>query len=367
METEVNPNKISKYFNLPSLGQRERIGKYLNEDKLHKPTLPIHNKKYIFGIEVEVENVPHPEIQAQHTSYWNITSDGSLRNNGVEFVSVPLSLYQVENALRQLSSSLPKDADFSPRTSVHVHMNVRDLDVGQINNLIILYTLVEDLLFDYAGAERKKGVFCIPILDTDYVKNYTTFIQHPDTVVQYWNKYTALNIAPMAEKGTVEFRHMRGTSDVEYILNWVNLLACLKTYAKEHTMKEIMSDVYMLNSNSMYASFVTRIFGEWSRLFKIDEAMLHKKLQSNVSYVKLANVAAGPRKQPTRDIAAEAAQAAITLQDRITRMAATPAPTRTTRIPMYAMPQNWTRDAATLRANTNQLDVILDDTPPQGF
>jgi len=64
---------------------------------------------------------------------------------------------------------------------------------------------------------------------------------------------------------------------------------------------------------------------------------------------------------------AEEAQAAITLQNRITRMAATPAPTRTTRIPMYAMPQNWTMDAATIRADTNQLDAILDDTLPQGF
>ena len=133
MENEVNDSRISKYFNLPQLGQASRNTYFKELGKEYKPTLPIHNKNYIFGIEVEVEHVPNPRIDG--TTYWTMTTDGSLRNDGVEFVSLPIRMDQIEGALKQLQTNLPNDHEFSPRTSVHVHMNVRDMTITQINNL----------------------------------------------------------------------------------------------------------------------------------------------------------------------------------------------------------------------------------------
>ena len=151
MEITVNKNRVSKYFNLPALNQTDRAEMLSKEDAFYSRTHTIINDAYIFGIEVEVENVPNPRVQYFHRPYWGLTADNSLRNNGVEFVSLPLKGYQVEAAPKQLANSLPKEHQFSERTSVHIHMNVRDLTIEQIVNLMLIYTSLENLLFNWTG------------------------------------------------------------------------------------------------------------------------------------------------------------------------------------------------------------------------
>lgn len=290
MENEVNNRKISDYFDLPNWSQSQRNTAYKQEDENWKPSIALASDKYHFGIEVEVEGVPEPFVRCKHRSYWDITQDNSLRNAGVEFVSVPLRGDQVENAVRQLQQSLPESHEFSPRTSVHVHMNVRDLQINQIMNLMLVYTVVEELLFGYAGDNRQQNVFCVRITDTEYVRNYRNFQIDPRQVVHYWNKYTALNLLPMESKGTVEFRHMAGTIDPEKIVNWVNLLACIKTYAKNTPITAILQQVHMLNSSSMYEIFLDEVFGKWAHLLMPKNHSLQEKMENAISYVKLANI-----------------------------------------------------------------------------
>ena len=132
MDIKVNDGKVSNYFNLPTMGQTERNTRYKLEDQQHENLLPLISKSYIFGIEIEVENVATMVIDAYDRSYWNVVEDHSLRNNGLEFVSIPLRGDQIERALTQFNKALPKEHDFSPRTSVHIHMNVRDLLISEI-------------------------------------------------------------------------------------------------------------------------------------------------------------------------------------------------------------------------------------------
>lgn len=289
METDVNNNRVSKYFNLPQLGQAQRNLFFKEEDKLYKNTIEIHNKNYIFGIEVEVENVPTPRVYGKYQTYWNMTTDGSLRNNGVEFVSLPIRMDQIEGALKQLDMCLPLTRDFSPRTSVHIHMNVRDMTISQINSLVLLYTMVENFMFSFAGESRKNNVFCIRLQDTAYVTHMQQFRDNTYEVVRSWNKYTALNLAPIFDKGTVEFRHMRGTLDVITLLNWVNFIACLKTYAKTHSPRHIREKVEELNTFSTYDMFLREIFGELLPAL-VGNNDIKSNMEEAVSYVKLTKV-----------------------------------------------------------------------------
>lgn len=96
------------------------------------------------GIEIEVENITQQVIPL---AYWDAKSDGSLRNNGIELVSVPLQIKQVQLALEHVFDVLNQNnkPDFSNRTSIHIHVNCRDLTQDQLYNFILLYAIFENI------------------------------------------------------------------------------------------------------------------------------------------------------------------------------------------------------------------------------
>lgn len=54
-------------------------------------------------------------------------------------------------------------------------------------------------------------------------------IQSGDVAMAYTDsKYAALNINPMRTLGTVEFRHMGGTTHMKEISDWINVILQLK-------------------------------------------------------------------------------------------------------------------------------------------
>lgn len=302
MELKANTSRISKYFDLPSLNQTEQQQTLKGYDLLHTPSYPLANPAYIFGIEVEVENVPRPHLVPAAQMYWNTTVDNSLRNNGVEFVSLPLKAIQIEGALTHLQQSLPPSAEFSPRTSVHIHMNVRDLSIEQITSLLVLYTTVENLLFRWVGHNRDQSVFCIKLTETNYVQTFLDLHRDPRETVENWNKYTAFNLHPMQSKGTVEFRHLEGNIDIPRILTWINFLACLKTAAKRRPLMQILREVAELNTTSMYEVFVRDLFGEHVYPLLLGVVDLKNLLEESVSYVKLATIQREIKKAPQNEI-----------------------------------------------------------------
>lgn len=296
-----NSNRVSKYFNLPPLRQLEQEERLEQENKYYTPTYTMVQPNYIFGIEVEVEKVPYPEINAHHTSFWNITQDNSLRDSGYEFVSLPLKAKHLENALTQLKNSLPNSADFSPRTSVHVHMNVRDLTIEQISSLVILYITCENLLFNWVGHERDKSVFCIKLLETNYRKDILNLLDSVSYIVHHWNKYTALNLHPICTIGTVEFRHMEGNIHIPRILMWINFLSCLKSYTKTTSIQHLLHTVMNLNSSSEYIPFLQSVFKDLyiPLIGAMTDEQVQEYMEEAVSYVKTTyNVLDSSKNQP---------------------------------------------------------------------
>ena len=286
MEYPINNSKVTDHFRLGRLVQSDKDPNFLAEIKQYPTTLPVINPLYIFGIEVEVENVQIDRLKGDYYHFWTITQDNSLRNHGLEFVSHPLKAKYVEPALLQLNKSLNRDVEFSSRTSVHIHMNVRDLTMSQITNVVLIYTAIENILFDWIGHERDQNIFCIKLTETNYVHNYLLLQSNPNDAIRNWNKYTALNLQPMASKGTVEFRHMNGTADPVRIMTWINMLSCIKNMAKRYTTDKLIHMIMDLNSCSMYEEFLQDIFEQLT-----PEVIRNKPIQSRmeqaISYIKL--------------------------------------------------------------------------------
>lgn len=176
-------------------------------------------KTTLFGIECEIES-----IRGADGVTWQITEDGSLRNNGREFISPPISRDEAVDGFRNLhhcisiSSSAPK---FSDRTSIHVHVNCQNLEETVVRNIIYMYALYEEFFFRMATPDRRHNIHCVPLTETHLPSLYRMGLPG---MVERWHKYTALNIKPLSKYGTLEFRHMHGHDD-EFLFNeWLVIL-----------------------------------------------------------------------------------------------------------------------------------------------
>ena len=102
----------------------EQLESFQLEDELWPSTLPLVQPNFIFGVELEMENIKTEAKPNKFNNYWTPTTDNSLRNNGVEFVSLPLKAFQIEKAPTHLNN----------------------------NFSTLVYTSVEKLLFKWVGA-----------------------------------------------------------------------------------------------------------------------------------------------------------------------------------------------------------------------
>jgi hypothetical protein len=147
---------------------------------------------------------------------------------------------------------------FSPRTSVHAHLDCRKLTFYQIYNIVLLYQCFESLLYSFAGNERKKSIYCIPLSNSNFYLEFAKSIKKSE--FPHWNKYTGLNLARLNEIGTIEFRHLRGTYDYKIICTWLEILYKLYNFAvntKTETLTEIIINT---KRNNTYLNLLNDVF-----------------------------------------------------------------------------------------------------------
>lgn len=274
-------NTLSKVFGLQPLETNEDNVRRVIKDKGLSSTIPVAEPTKLLGIEVEVERTQG--FQTDLMPFWIWTDDGSLRNNGSEYKSIPIKARYVEMALNFLFNWLPPEAEFSGRTSIHVHLNVRNMTSAQLNRMLMLYCVFEKSIYRWIGPEREKSIFCVPLYDTDFgyflrmatKTGYTSF---------KWTKYTGVNLLPISHFGTVEFRHLYGTRDVAVIMKWINILLSLYKAAMKYETQELEECIHQLNTNSEYTAFVNTIFGLHGG--PIFEGPYKKEMSNGISYVK---------------------------------------------------------------------------------
>lgn len=255
----------------------------------------------LVGIEVEVENIKsEPSIP----KFWMQEADGSLRNHGKEYKSVPLEPEQAFSAIWMLWQVLYKAStakpDFSWRTSIHVHVNAIEMDDDEFQNLLLLSLVFEEMMFHLVGSEREDSNFCAPLcrsILTDTLKGYFSGKTTLKSLFKTWNagggmdagsglyKYASVNLSRLGDLGTVEFRHLGGTGNMVLLFQWLALILQMYRAAVLNSPIKLHSKIKMLNSTKDYEEFVEDIFGKKLMKFLVSKNF-KEMLYENITLVK---------------------------------------------------------------------------------
>jgi hypothetical protein len=210
------------------------------------------------GIECEIEGV----VGTPCFDFFDTTKDGSLRHEGLEFISEPLGKEALLTAFTTLHDELElfevPEGNFSPRTSTHVHINCRPLEEEQVKTLLLLYALYEEYFFLVVSPARRGNIHCVPLTETHLPGLYHTNLS---SLVNRWHKYTALNLVPLCNLGTVEFRHLQGTGDPVVLGEW---LTCLERLWELCQRTTLTAD--SLSSTATLEQWYTYIFGHSEKM-----------------------------------------------------------------------------------------------------
>jgi hypothetical protein len=230
------------------------------------------NKELVMGVELEVENTR--EIDHYTGGYlsglWMFERDGSLRvghgGEAYEFISKPVQMQFLLPELQKFFEYTKFDEEnYSDRCSVHVHTNVTDFTQDMLASLSMVYTVVEDVLFQYAnhykaptmdGYNRDTNLYCIPWNQCRMNHRLVEkLFGNSHAHLARWQKYTALNLLPITTQGTVEWRHMHGTADMEKLTTWLNLIGSIMWYARRTQLDDVIKTILTLNDTSAYRQF----------------------------------------------------------------------------------------------------------------
>lgn len=192
-----------------------------------------------------MEGVPHPPHIANVQAYFNIHSDGSLRNHGSEFTFKSgysgTKILAAMTAMDECARIMKFEGSY--RTSMHAHLNMHDVTFPQdVFAIGAVYCLAEPFLYDFVGNDRDCCNYCVP------------WYAHPGHFEQYFKtikgskaiglanafknsktyKYSGLNFFSLGDFGTVEFRQAPVTMQKAKIVTWINLIMRLKKWVLEH-------------------------------------------------------------------------------------------------------------------------------------
>jgi len=244
--------------------------------KLLVPGIPSGPNAAMYGVELEAENATALTRQLRRagceaSKYWNCVADGSLRDNGAEFVlSHPSALGVVTEALRSIySADSWEEVRTSIRTSTHIHVNAGYWSAQRLYNFMELCVLLEPLLMQYVGRAREENVYCVPMYRAEDLawSKLLGMPMDPDKygsverasrfreAMKVSNKYSAINVQTLGKFGTIEFRMAPLYADVNDAANWLRIVAktsnnsvvyrggALSTY-KQSGINELLRLVY---------------------------------------------------------------------------------------------------------------------------
>jgi len=235
------------------------------------------------GIEIEVEGKDLPWCE----KFWKNEEDGSLRGPETrEYVlEKPMTLKEARLALKYLDAQY-KDkgsvVDDSVRAGVHVHINVQKLNMIELYNFITLYLILEGVLVKFCGPYREGNLFCLRASDAEYLLGQ---LQTAAETKEFGNlvsdqlRYASMNVKALGTYGSLEFRAMRGTRDLDLIYKWAEVLLSLREVAKAYENPQKIIESF---SHVQAKGFIQNALGENAHLFQCEgyERMLYDGIRN---------------------------------------------------------------------------------------
>lgn len=241
--------------------------------------------EFLCGVEFEIESIE--DIPGIVEENFIVETDDSLRNNGREFKTKPNNYENTLWLFDTLHNNLSLGNEpFSDRTSTHVHVNVANLTVVQARELILTYALLEPLFLGFVGPKRQNNIFCVPLNYTHLPGLYRADLP---VLVSKWHKYTAFNILPMVELGTVEFRHLYGTDNKLEFSTWLLALKQLFEFVRDTADFSIVDALKAADAASIAQTIVPILTTKYSEK-QLNEMMKDTQLDVKLSVGGLKNV-----------------------------------------------------------------------------
>lgn len=211
------------------------------------------------GVEIEVEgtNIPITE------KYWSNEEDGSLKGESREFVlRKPSTLREVKTALEYLNAlynSNDTKVDDSVRAGVHIHINCQKLTMTQLYNFMVIYLILENILVKWCGNYRQGNLFCLRACDAEYLLEEISAAANDKKkmYVQRFKtdnlRYASMNVKALGDYGSLEFRAMRGTRDLDLIYKWAETLLGLREFACSFDNPQAIIEMFSMTGPSGFA------------------------------------------------------------------------------------------------------------------
>lgn len=185
------------------------------------------------GLELELESSKTQSLAwVDKQSMWTVHNDGSLRQNGVEYVFAnPLWGGDIDAAL-QLFEDSTNGTTFvdTGYGSTHVHYNVGNLHTTEVMSIVVGWAILEDVFLTVCKPSRDGNNFAqrfnvlnnlVTTLSSSYGANKRIDRLFANVSQDYW-KYANLNLATIRTFGTLEFRPYHSTWDTKEIRAWID-------------------------------------------------------------------------------------------------------------------------------------------------
>ncbi len=229
------------------------------------------------GIEIEVESAENLPINPPWP--WSAKPDHSLRGKkfttpeapdptSMEYVTTsPITyLSGMKLALIKRLTDVLSDRKYSvdansPRTSVHVHVNVLELTPLQIWTAVFTYFTIENVLMELCGEERKGNMFCLRLKDAEGIIQTIRIELMQTTPFNYMYtdemRYLGVNLKSVYGLGSLEFRGHPGTIDPIKINNWSTICWDIVDKSKRWTTPEEVLDYYQKQGANNFLAALT--------------------------------------------------------------------------------------------------------------
>lgn len=262
--------------------------------------------KELMGIELEAENVRNYGGDFLMMAGWSVDTDGSLRNQGREFVlRQPLSGTELSRAVHTLFKMQEADSPYrlqytpNPRAGTHVHINWLEDTIGSAAALIALMYCIEPMLYSWVDEDRAWCSYCNPLSDLpastlarllnvereDGLENPANHDPYEDDE-QRWllrdlnnetiSRYHGLNVAALDKYGTFEFRYFPSTVSKDDMISWIKFVQLAKRCAVAH-QESVVALLTKLSEGDAY-----EFINEWFNVDDINVKLLTAVNDANV-------------------------------------------------------------------------------------
>lgn len=207
----------------------------------------------MIGLELEIEGRGLARSCAHKGavsgSYWATVLDGSLRGEAREYIlstpCTPEEMPDLVHALYATFKEIGTTLRLSNRCSTHVHINMRGRTINLVTSAIVLWTMFEDVVIPWAGEERTTNHFCLSTRDApaSLIPTWTSYLRSGTGNFDRHNlKYTAFNVLPIFEKGSVEVRCGPVPTDANRVVTWATFCHSLIEYSGRYDNPTLISN-----------------------------------------------------------------------------------------------------------------------------